>query len=100
MMTIKNEDLVNAGTWKMGANFTLPAGAFIKDPISIMIPPNSSAVFDFYQIYWLDQPINSAVCNLYILDVPTVNDCVQVAKTRNECRNVTTMVTTTREVCE
>lgn len=99
MMVITNEDS-KRGTWKVGAKFTLGKSGFIKDPITATIEPNESATFDFQQIYVPPKPISSASCELYMVEEPVIDDCHQETRTKRECTDVTSYVTTVREVCE
>lgn len=100
VMVIQNEEPVQSGEWKVAANFTLQNAAFNKDPISMTIEANQTAAFDFHQIYDLGQPINSASCELKVMQEPTVQDCVQQQKTKYECQNVTSMRNESRQVCD
>jgi hypothetical protein len=99
-LIIKNEDPQKSGTWKVGANFTLLKSGFNKDPISITIRPNETAAFDFQQIYGPGDPVNSATCNISIIEEAVVDDCHQETRMKTECSNVTTMINVSRQVCE
>ncbi len=100
VMVIRNNEPVESGTWSVAANFTLGSAGFIKDPITETIPPNGSFAFDFSQIYTVGNPINSAVCNLWIVKEPTIQDCHQETRTRVDCNNVTTNTSSTSQVCD
>jgi len=99
MMVITNND-DRSGTWTVGANYSLGDSGFIKDPITHTIGPNESATFDFHQIYVPGYPVNSASCELYIMDEPIIDDCHEETRIKRDCTNVTTFVTVEREVCE
>ncbi len=98
-LTITNGDAQKSGTWRVGANFTLTNAGFDKEPITRTIKPNESGVFDFQQIYGPGDPINSATCNIFIMDEAVVEDCHQETRPGTECRNVTTMTPVTTQVC-
>src|SRR5262249_36889181 len=100
ILTITNDEAQQSGLWTVGANFTLPNAAFLKDPKMVQIDPNQSYAFDFYQIYSVNPPVNSASCSLFIIKEPTVQDCHQETRTRVECGNVTQNLTKITEVCE
>lgn len=101
VMVIQNEEPVQSGEWRVGANYTLgPNAMFVKDPISMTINPNQTVAFDFNQIYNIGEPINSATCELFVLQEPTFTDCVQQQKTRYECQNVTQVRNESRQVCD
>lgn len=100
VMVIENQDATATGTWTVGANFTLGAFGFNKDPISQTIGPNQTATFDFHQIYVVSQPITSATCTLAVTDNPVIDDCHQETRTKTECQNVTTQQLVQKQVCE
>ncbi|MDD5339848.1 MAG: hypothetical protein PHV13_01220 [Candidatus ainarchaeum sp.] len=98
-LIIENEDPQKSGTWTVGANYTLRNSGFNKDPITATIKPNETFAFDFQQMYVPGDPVTSAICNIYILSEATVDDCHDETRTKSECRNVTTMSTVQRQVC-
>jgi hypothetical protein len=100
IMTIKNEEEQKAGTWVVGANYSLNGAGFIKEPISSTIDPGKSFAFDFNQIYNPGSPISSAKCVLFVISDPWIEDCHEETRTKIDCRNVTTTVTVQREVCQ
>ncbi len=97
---IENKDPAATGTWTVGANFTLGAFGFNKDPISQTIAPNQTATFDFFQMYMVSQPITSAVCHLAVAETAIVDDCHGETRQAVECQNVTTQKTVQTQVCE
>ncbi|MFH1685588.1 MAG: hypothetical protein ABH983_04750 [Candidatus Micrarchaeota archaeon] len=99
-MSIKNDDLKKTGIWAVAANFTLGTSVFSRDPVTISIAPNETAVFDFQHFYTPGVPINSAGCNLVIKEPAVVDDCYEITRTRQECVNVTRDVSIQKEVCE
>jgi hypothetical protein len=98
-LVIKNLDGKRQGTWTAGANFTLKSGGFVKDPVTISIGPNESEIFDFQQIYVPDSLRYPAICKVYVLDVPTVEDCHEETRTRRVCSNVTEYKSVDKKVC-
>jgi len=99
-MVIKNDDPKKTGEWTVVANFTLGTSVFARDPITISIDPNETAVFDFQHFYVPGDPINSAGCDLAIEEPAVVEDCYEITRTRQECVNVTRDVAIQKEVCE
>lgn len=100
VLRITNTEKEKSGTWSVGANYTLGSFGFQKDPISHTIGPGESADFDFNQIYTLSYPVSSATCDVAIMTVPTMEECVGQTKTTNECKNVTKTEAVSREVCQ
>ncbi len=100
VMRVQSLEPQKTGTWSVGANFSFVNYGFEKEPITRTIGPNQSADFDFNQIYTVNYPVNSAVCNLAVISEPLIEECVQVSRTRTDCRNVTTTKSVPREVCE
>ncbi len=100
IMEITNLEPQKTGLWSVGANYTLGSAGFLKDPIIHTIGPNQTAQFDFNQIYTPGQPINSASCSLFVLSEPTIEDCHEETRSRQDCRNVTRTTQVQREVCE
>ncbi|MBD3210559.1 hypothetical protein GF318_04225 [Candidatus Micrarchaeota archaeon] len=99
VLVITNED-DKEGTWEVGANYTIGAFGFNKEPVSHSIKPNESFAFDFNQLYAPGKPINSARCELFIMEEPMIDDCHDETRTVLECRNVTNIETVVTEVCE
>jgi len=100
MMTIHNLDKQSAGDWTVGANYTVTGGQFIKEPQTLTIGPNQTGVFDFNQFYNPGDPISSASCLIYVMSDPTIEDCHDETRTRNECVNITDIVPVTKTVCQ
>jgi hypothetical protein len=100
ILQVHNTESQKTGSWTVGANFSIGNFGFNKDPITRTIGPNQTADFDFNQIYTPDYPINSASCSLAVISEPTIEDCIQVTRTKTECRNVTSTTKIQREVCE
>lgn len=99
IMTIKSDEKKETGTITVGANFTLPGGAFIKEPISKTFNHGANHTFDFYQIYNLEKPIITAKCNLYVIGTPTVKECKDITKIESDCKPVTRIEKIQTEVC-
>ncbi len=99
-LVLTNNDESKSGSWTVGADFTIGNFGFVKDPITHTIGPKESATFDFHQIYNPGYPINSALCELYVLKEPVVDVCHEETRTRHECTNVTKYTTVEKEVCE
>jgi len=100
ILRIQSLEEQKTGTWSVGANYSLGNSSFLKNPITLTIGPNQTADFDFNQIYTVGYPINSASCTLAVAYEPTVDECVQVTRTKTECKNVTSTARTQREVCD
>ncbi len=105
VLAIRNLDPDKAGTWKVGANFSLRQTgfekvAFIKDPITKSIKANSTETFDFHQFYAPGKPATSAECNLFIIEEPEIEDCHQETRIVTECKDVEKMATISKEICE
>ncbi len=98
-LEITNLDKRKSGEWTVGATFVSGKATFSREPITKTIDPEESQFFDFQQFYDPGAPINSATCKLVVTDVPVVEDCQDVTKTRNDCSNVTKMVEVSKEVC-
>jgi hypothetical protein len=101
IMIIKNNEPLYSGNWTVGANYTLgnTGYSFIKDPITASIDPGTSYEFDFNQIYNPGNPINSADCQLFVIKDPSIQDCRQETRVREDCINVTMNVSSVSEVC-
>lgn len=99
ILTLQSNEDSEAGTITVGANFTLPGGAFLKEPISKTFNQGTSHAFDFYQIYGPGKPINSADCDLYVIGTPTVNECIDITKIESDCKSVTKIEKIQTEVC-
>ena len=99
-MLITNQDEKKSGTWSVGANFSLGNSLFARDPVTKTIEPGETEEFDFQHFYDPGKPINSATCELFIIDAAEVDDCVQITRTRQECSNVTKNVEVEKQVCE
>ncbi len=100
MMSIHNLDMQASGDWTVGANYTVTGGQFIKTPQTLTIAPNQTGVFDFNQFYNPGDPISSASCAIFVMSDPTVDDCHDETRTRNECQNITDIVPVTKVVCQ
>ncbi len=98
-ITVQNNDPKQTGDWTVGANFTLFNAGFIKNPQTLTILPTHNATFDFFQIYSLGYVQSAATCDLYVVNPPLINDCHQETRNKIVCNNVTTMQTTTQQVC-
>ncbi|MFH1520481.1 MAG: hypothetical protein ABID61_02440 [Candidatus Micrarchaeota archaeon] len=99
IMTINSDEQKESGTITVGANFTLPSGAFLKEPISKTFNHGTNDTFDFYQIYNPGNPINTADCNLYVIGIPTVNECNDITKIVSDCKPVTRIEKIQTEIC-
>jgi len=100
VMVIKNLEDSKSGEWKVGANFTIPNAAFLKDPQALTIRPGETGTFDFYQFYSPGIPITTAECNVFVMEEPQIEDCHDETRTKDECAEVEKPVTVMREVCE
>lgn len=98
-MTITNLDPKKSGDWTVGATFISGKATFSREPLTKNIDPLESEKFDFQQFYDPGTPINSAECKLFVSDIPIVDDCKGVTKTRRDCTNVTTMIQVSKEIC-
>jgi hypothetical protein len=99
-MTITNDDEKKSGVWSVASNFTLGNSVFVRDPVTKTIDPGESEEFDFQHFYVPGFPINTATCQVFLMEEAEVDDCIQVTHTREECYNVTKQVSVDREVCE
>ena len=99
-LNITNEDTNKDGTWKVGATFYVDGAKFKRDPITKTIGPGETVNFDFQHFYVPGKPIDSATCDIYVIEEAIIDDCQDVTRTRMECINVTKTVTVDREVCE
>jgi hypothetical protein len=67
-LLITNNDEKKSGTWVVGANFSLGNSLFARDPVTKTIEPGETAEFDFQHFYDPGKPINSATCDVFIVD--------------------------------
>ncbi len=99
-MNITNKDEKHSGTWVVGANFGYMSASFVKNPQTAEIPPGGTHTFDFEQMYNMGELPTIASCTLTVLYPAIVRDCVQVEKTRVDCKNVSKVRIVQREVCD
>jgi hypothetical protein len=99
-LIITNNDLKSAGTWSVGANFTVTGGGFIMNPVSKSLAPNESYEFDFQQMYTPGSPPSSATCNVFLISAPKIDDCHDETRTTSECKDIVKYNTTQKQVCE
>lgn len=99
-LLIENKDAKSSGTWTVGANFTVTGGGFMKDPVTKTLAPNESYEFDFQQMYAPGQPISSAICKVFLITAPKVDDCHDETREINDCKNVTKYTTIQKQVCQ
>ena len=100
VLKITNDEKSKTGTWSVGANYSFGNYGFLKDPITHTIEPGQTAAFDFNQIYSPSKPINSASCKLFVTAEPSIEDCTEMTRSKEECRNVTKVRPVEREVCQ
>ncbi len=100
ILRITNDEKQKSGAWSVGANYTLGNAGFVKDPITHTIAPGATADFDFDQIYTTGYPVKEASCVLFVVSEPTIEECVDETRTRQDCRNVSKIQQVQREVCE
>lgn len=98
-MVIKNKEPLQPGSWTVDANFTLNNAGFDKGPMSQTIAANSSAEFDFYEIYAAGSPVSTATCSIAVSSVPTIEDCHDVTTMKTLCTNVSSTQTVEKQVC-
>jgi hypothetical protein len=99
IMTIQSNEQTATGTITAGANFTFPAGAFVKNPVSQTLKPGTTAEFEFYQSYSLATSFTTPDCSIYVTEVPLIEDCVELTETEETCTPVTSNVPVQVEVC-
>ena len=99
-ITLKNLDSQKAGTWALGANFTLDGSVFEKGSEKKTLFPNESAVFDFYQFYTMDSNQKNADCDIFVTEPAKLQDCISVSKPAMECQNVTQYKEVSTQVCQ
>lgn len=99
-LVLTNLDADKPGTWKAGANFSIGSASFIKEIQTAVIKPGENHTFDFYQIYTPEQFRRPASCAVFVLEVPEIDDCRDVIRTAQECKNVTKFQLVDRQVCQ
>jgi len=99
-MTLTNLDSQKAGSWSMGANFTLDGNVFQKNIETETLLPNESAVYDYYQLYTMDINQKNAVCNIFVTEPAKLQDCISVSKAAVECKNITGYKDVSTQECQ
>ncbi|MFH1784812.1 MAG: hypothetical protein ABH842_00115 [Candidatus Micrarchaeota archaeon] len=89
IMTVKNNEATQSGVIEMGAEFTFPSGAFIKNPVSKTLKAGENTTFDFYQSYSLSTQFSTPECTLSVVEEPLIEECVDITTYDSICNPVT-----------